>query len=162
MYNNDIAIENFIAFCDDMMIAEEGTQLDAFKIYISSDFKNMKRKFKEGKKLEKSIPTLAIEKLLESKDAAYELKEKVSKLPKDNSKILKYLSYINPILLFINSEEVTGATVIANNVVLLTKEYYDSYSKKSANRVHEKVQTALNLYIKRINDHITNIKNKNK
>lgn len=92
----------------------------------------------------------------------YELKEKVSKLPKDNSKILKYLSYINPILLFINSEEVTGATVIANNVVLLTKEYYDSYSKKSANRVHEKVQTALNLYIKRIDDHITNIKNKNK
>lgn len=73
MYNNDIAIENFISYCNDMMIAEEGTQLDAFKIYISSDFKNMKRKFKEGKKLAKSNQTLAIEKLLESKDAAYEL-----------------------------------------------------------------------------------------
>ena len=148
MYTDNIAIENFIDFCDDMMITNEGAQTDAFKLYISSDCRSIKKTYREGIKLIKKDKDEALKKFNECIKAAYDLKKRVSELEK-NGRVSKFFSYFNPLLLFIHNQRLDSVTPVGNTVYYHTTTYSDDLSNMAPNEVQREVQQALNLIIKK-------------
>lgn len=159
--DNDFAIESFIDYCDDMMIVTEGAQIDSFKVYMSKDMKNCKKTYKQAKKTMKVDPSAAIELFEESIEAALALKQKVNDI-KDDAKKFRWLSMLNPLLIFINNEETTGIIPTGNGYIRTYKVYDDNMSKKAKNEMQVQIQQALNLHIKRCNEYINYIHDKTK
>ena len=137
----------------DMEIAEEGAQIDSFKIYISQDTKNMKRKYREGVKLRVKSPVEAIDAFKESIEMANDLKKRVDDI-KDDAKKYRLLSLFNPLLIFVNNEETTAIIPTGSGYVRTYTTYSDDMSERAKNAMQQQIQQALNLHIKRCNDYI--------
>ena len=67
---------------------------------------------------------------------------------------MKFLSILNPLLMFIKDSEFSGVMLVGRTVVTTKKYYDDNLSKKSPNEIARSVQQALNLIIKKCNDGI--------
>jgi hypothetical protein len=158
---NEKALESFISTCESMMIAEEGASWDAWKMYVSQDFKEIKRSFRSAKKyakvqdFEKAKAELGV-----CVDKAMDLKKKVDEIP-EQGKVANFFSNLNPLLSFIKSSEFTGVTPGigyqyggGSSGPVLTLDfnytsYTDALSKRTSNAVKRDVQLAINLIIKR-------------
>lgn len=156
----DKSLENFIDFCDEMQISEEGAQIDAFKITRSQAYKDAKRSYRAACKLIKSDPEEAIEEFKDCIKAIDELKEECNAIKDESSKICKFFAHLNPLLALINNEETTGMIYTGNGWIRTYTVYSDSMSKKAPNQVAREVQEALNLMKKRCNDGISRAQQK--
>lgn len=146
-------MENFIQYCEDMKVAEEGAQIDSFKIYVSKDTREMKKTYRAAKKLMKKDPEEAVKLFNEVIEKANDLKKRVHEI-KDDAKKYRLLSLFNPLLMFVKNEVISGAISTGNVIVFTTTTYPDKMSKAAKNAMQEQIQEALNLVIKNSKDYI--------
>ena len=169
---NKIALENFITTCDEMMIAQEGASLDAWKIYVSKDFKSIKTHYKNAKKYLKANMFKETEaELNKCVMAVRELKKRVDEIPENDSKVANFFSHLNPLLLFIKNSELTSVTPgvglqfgssggAYGSLTFNYTSYTDELSRSTPNAVKRDVQLALNLITKQCGDALKKIGDK--